>query len=191
MNLSDLWDSLKEVVRPGSSAVYTAPGQSYGPAVARTTRVPIQFSNNPNVPGTGQYFQTPSTALGSVMSHIMQPKIVINPTSEDARSNYGTNMDSVIKHEIAHSVLEPHMNDADYEKLAQTNPYYKQMYTALDKSRLVNPAEVPAYAAEKDMSQYGIPGDLQQLYRNSLVKQLQTSNPKLATQYQQIIGGGQ
>lgn len=166
MDLTDLWNGLKEAMNPGSSAIYTAPGQSYGPAVSRTTRVPIQFRSG--LPGGGAGLYIPP-ANSSVNQPIPSGAVIkVDPTSADFQTTYKGNVTPVVQHEAAHAILEP--KNTDYEALANQNKAYSQVADKLGDSRLgFQPAEIPAYMSESGAaSRWGLPQNLVDLYRNQM-----------------------
>lgn len=184
MDFTDLANSIKEYLRPGSSAMHTAPGQTYGPAVSRVSRVPITF--RPDLPGaaSGDYRNQYDSAFGQAIPN-NHPVIRIDPTASDVQSTYGGNVHSVLKHEIAHSILEG--QSPDYEKLAATNPEYNTIAAQMGNSRAgFQPAEVPAYMAESGAAQrWNVSPNLVNMYRQHLMSGL---DPATAAAYARNMG---
>lgn len=183
MTIADLMNSLKEMVNPGSTAIQTAPGQTYGPAVSRLTRTPINFSQT----------AMPEDQSGDYTLQNGTGSITVNPKSSDIAANYGGNVNSAIKHEIAHSIVMPVTTQAQRTQMANSDPMWQQAAQNLQGigrgGQMSN--EVPAYMAEPDASRYGIPDSLQSLYRKNFVNSLSTVSPTAANQYQRLTGGGQ
>lgn len=190
MDFHGLWDALKERMSPGSTAIQTEPGQTYGPAESRLTRVPITFSQTAMPQNqSGEYVgPTPigQKYLGS------KGQITINPTSSDVMDNYKGNVNAAIKHEIAHSIVMPATTDDNLEQMARQNPAYSNVESHLAQSERGGwaPAEASSYMAEPNAARYGISDDLQSLYRKNFVNQLSGVNPAAAQLYQRLIGQG-
>lgn len=177
----DLISMIREYFRPGSTAVYTQPGQSYGPAQARLTRAPITFGpleHNMN----GMY----SARMGPIGGGIQ-----IDPTGNDVSKSYNGDVGNVIKHEIAHSILSN--TPEDYDNLltmASRNSHYWAMAKGLTHSSRGGdmPNEVPAYAAESNPERYGISQQDRDAYLHTLLDQLRSTDLVKASQYSRLIG---
>lgn len=186
MDLTDIINAMKEHFHPGSTAMRIAPGETVGPSVSRLTRVPIQYRPNLGDGISGQ--MGPRFDLNALqMLTGNKPVIKIDPTSSDFHTNYDNNVNPVLKHEITHSVLEgANLSDEDYEALATKNPYYSKIAPYLASRGGYSPAEVPAYVQEPGAAtRYGIPQSLIDLYRSTMLQQLQQRNPAMATRYRQ------
>jgi|SRR5579859_2308209 len=185
MDFTDLINSIKEAVSPGSSAIRTAPGQTYGPSMSIQGHVPINYRHlNGRESGEYQtYFTKPANPL-SKAAPTMTQQITIDPTSTDFNTTYGGNVNPVIQHEVAHSILEKPGN-VDYDKLAATNPAYARVLSQLS-GRVVNPSEVPAYMSEGGAAQrWGVPQNIVDVYRQNMVQGL---DPAVAQAYASNLG---
>jgi len=183
MDLESLSDSLKEFFRKGSSAFYTAPGQSYGPAQSRWSQTPIRYS--PNVPDPGLAGITDTNQFG-------HSKITMYPNSDEFRTNYGGNQSDIVRHESAHAILDS-MPDSDAQLASMTskNPSFNPVQQQLTaQQRFGNmTSEAPAYAVEKGMSQrYGVPEQQRQQFLENMHAQLSTVDPKRAAMYARLAG---
>lgn len=186
MDLTDLLNSIKEMVRPGSSAIQTAPGQTYGPAVSRTTGVPINYRPLDGL-GSGQYQNRYTSMLGQMLPG-NRGEISIDPTSKDFQQTYGSNSAPVVQHESAHAILEDKFTDPDYKALADKNPAYRPIANKIDRDGY-SPAEIPAYMSESGAAQrFNIPQNLVDLYRSHMSQQLQTIDPETATAFTKNMG---
>jgi len=192
MDFTDLINNIKERISPGSSAIHTAPGQSYGPSVSvHGGHVPIKYITTGNATGTYQtYFDREGGPFGKP-TYKASPQITINPTTQDFRENYGSNVNPVIHHEVAHAILEkPRSYDGvtgatDYDTMAARNPVYEQILPKLS-GRIVNTSEVPAYMSESGAAQrWNIPQNIVDVYRNNFASQL---TPEARDEYVKNLG---
>lgn len=189
----DLMDLVREYFRPGSTAMYTEPGQSYGPAVSRHTRTPISFSNRYGPQENGRYITDPDLAPG-IKS---QPRIVINPQSNEIKRYH--NIKDVINHEDTHALLDQTMRKyigpkGDTEEalsiLKGENPFHEQLSNELSLAGRAGymPAETPAYAVEKKSGVYGVDPFTRSGYLQQMISTLQGIDPKAASTYKYLSG---
>ncbi len=185
MDLQSLAANIKEYFNPGSSAIYTAPGQSYGPAESRLSRVPIHFNAGGPDNMSGLY-----TAHGIGNRTIGNPQIDIYPNSQDMQKNFKGNVGGAIKHEIAHSILSPDPKGEDLmEQAATGNPQYESVMKRIAATRAGNMTnEVPATMAEPNPERYGVSANMRAQYISNMLQQLKPNYPKQYDQYQRLIG---
>lgn len=184
MDLTDLTNMIKEKLWPGSTAIQTAPGQTYGPAQALVTRTPITFRQGLPGGASGIYSNQFDSALGQAIP-TNHPVIRVDPTTSDVANTYGGDVKPVIHHEIAHAVLES--QNPGYEKLATSNPEYNTIATQMGTNRQgFQPAEIPAYMAEPGAAaRWNVSPNLVDLYRQHLMNNL---DPATAAMYQKNMG---
>lgn len=183
MDFTDLINNLKEYINPGSSAMHTAPGQTYGPAVSRTTHVPIDFRQLDDE-ASGKYDNRFSSMLGKYIPG-NHGQITIDPTSSDFKNTYQGNVTPVVQHEAAHAILEPKLNDPAYDALALKNKQFAPIADKINRAGYL-PAEVPAYMSEAGASQrWGVPQNIVDIYRQQFQQGL---DPATAAAYGRNLG---
>jgi hypothetical protein len=186
MDFTDLANTIKEYIRPGSTAIRDPhdPSTTYGPAQSRFTRTNQQFINDPTSSQSGQYLTAPKNIVTSAFPGVA-PVEQINVASPDTTSVKGA-----IRHEDAHALLKDLSMD-QLKTLSDNNP---MGYTV--EGRLASlgragygPQEAPAYMAEGDpKATYNVPSDIRNIYLSHMYNQLGAINPQLAQKYQQLVG---
>lgn len=182
MDLTDITNSIKEWLHPGSTAMQIAPGQTVGPSVSVQGRVPIQYRPMDGRT-TGEYRYNESSPFGGGTPKQTDQHITIDPTTQDFKQVYGSDVNPVIHHEVAHAILEK--SPTNYDKLAEQNPAYQDIIRQLS-GRVVNTAEVPAYMSEPGAAQrWNVPQSLVDVYRQHMTQQLPAD---VAAAYQRNLG---
>lgn len=190
MDIMDLVNSAREYMRPGSTAVWTKPGQSYGPAVSRLTRTPINFKDDPLHPNlSGEFNTVPDNFLTRILPKSLQDtsQITVYPKAKDT-----TDISSSIRHEDTHATLDS-LSRKDFLNLADRNPAYDLIEKKLGQAGRGGfaPAEVPAYMAETDPSNpYKISPDLRNAYVKRMIDQLSSIDPSMSQTYAKLARMG-
>lgn len=192
MDLQSLAASLKEMFSPGSSAIYTAPGQSYGPAVSRLTRTPIKFTTSLGRDINGVYNEDLALLPGKPPT----TSISINPKSDEIQA--GMPISDIIRHEDIHALLDKTLSKASgpnadtYQALSMMqdeNKYHPSIQAALQGHRGgYLPVEVPAYAGQHNYKQYGIDPISRAGYVEDMIKNLKSIDPKASDIYRYMSG---
>ena len=167
-----------------------ADGISYGPAVSRWSKTPINFvpeTHSPNI--NGYYDWSPA-----------KEKIVINPSSLEHK-NKVTTIGNTIRHESIHALLTNALKKSGvdvsdvnnitnaYRILGQELPeHYKIAQAIRGKRDGIMPVEVPAYAGQPDYTQFGISAPLRNSYTHNLVESLKGIDPDASKIYQRMTG---
>lgn len=165
MNIGSL---IAQLLSKQSNVVRGADGTTYGPAQARVSRTPIEFSENMPSPQTqGEFIPA-------------QNKIRVNPNS----AGYPTSQ--VLRHEQIHAVLNGLPNAG--QQVAQQAPGFSDIANRVAGTGTGNMAdEVPAYMGQSPTPQiYGISPEQRNAYVQGLAAQLQKLDPKIAAQFQQL-----
>lgn len=187
MDFTDLLNSIKEAIRPGSTAVRDLrTGITYGPAQSRYTRTDQQFINNPKDNMSGQYFPAARAPLGHLLpeSWTAHPVEKINIGSPD-----NTDTPTTIRHEDTHALLDS-LTDEQYQAMGENNPAMRPIVNKLEQAGRYGwaGAEVPAYMTERNPQLYGIDPALRAQYLGHIVKQLGSINPSLVPTYKKLAG---
>lgn len=161
MNLSDL---ISNLMSKKFSALQTEPGVTYGPAVSRSSRTPIQYGSLP-ANRSGEF--NPQTDT-----------IKIDPIKG--------NVPAVTRHESVHALLSKLPNSGTAQ--SQAAPGFSSIAERMHGSVAGNMEdEVPAYMAMQPKPQfYGISDDQRNAYMQGLVGQLQKLDPSIASKMQQL-----
>lgn len=163
-------------------------GTTYGPAVTRRTRVPIEFGKFDNEQQSGG-FSGPSLVpqilnLLSFLPSSMRSNgsIKIDPTSPD-----NTNLHKSINHEEIHSLLQDLSFSGSLDHLQSANPLYKAIASKLTGRGGDPIQEVPAYMGAFEPAQNpGVEQSQRDSYVNYLANQLFKLDPKLASKYRSL-----
>ena len=169
-------------------------GVSYGPAMARRTRTPIEFKegSDPGLQGeTNPGNQLQFLASLAPMLEKMKPAgtITIYPKSDLNRKP--GEIGKTITHEEVHALMGgidsrgrllgqgfSQFNPSP-EQVSSLSPYIKDRYGDMNR-------EIPAYATEQGV----FPEDQRQSFIQSFVQKLASSNPKAAQIYKSLTQGG-
>lgn len=176
----------------------TAPGETYGPAMSRRTRTPIMFTDRLGPDSNGLFLTNPKFQMHAPYGKIRDnPLIKINPLSDEITSK-ATTIPNVIRHEDTHALLEntlrgsigPNGDTRTAMRILQSeNPYYSDIESRLRGQREgFLEDEVPAYATQPDYQQFGIPPPIRNGYVGSLIKSLESIDPKAAKIYRSLAG---
>ena len=188
MDLNELAQYFRHVIG-GSGESYrdpSDPSTSYGPAMSRIGKVPIQFS--PTSDTGGQYDPSILSLITPLSMHRYlttgHGQITINPFDPDIKTGPGSQstVGDAVRHEDIHAVLDPLGQDRLAE-MVRNNPYYDKVVKDLKVADRLGsgPLEVPAYIGEnRNWSSYG------QLWMDQFMQMLQKENPSIAKQYSQL-----
>lgn len=161
-------------------------GITYGPAVTRKTRVPIEFSRFDDREQSGTY-NGPSLIpqLLNLLPFIPHStgSIKIDPTSPD-----NTNLHKSINHEEIHSLLQDLSFTGSLDKLQSQNPYYKTIASKLSGRGGDPIQEVPAYMGAFEPKTLPVDQSTRDSYVNYLANQLFKLDPKLSSKYKSLAG---
>ena len=154
------------------------PGETYGPAIARFSRTPIDFVKEfPGEPGKAGEFYSKDN------------RIEVSP--ESAKNLFGRDygVGDTIKHESTHAIMSPESYIVQ-EGIARSQPGFSRISKAVS-SKFEGPPglEVPAQMA---MRHYLVPGVTQQQrddYMSHFIDSLQAMNPEAAGKLGRMIGG--
>lgn len=192
MDFTDLANSVKEYMNPGSTAVRDPhdPSTTYGPAQSRYTRMNQEFYSNPKDTSlSGQTVYAPNNVLARMLPGLAAKSAErINVSSPDTTSVKGT-----LRHEDTHALLGQ-LPLETLQDMASNNPYQEQVDRGLSTANRTGRAseEAPAYMAEGDpKATYGVPSAIRNLYIAHLTNQLGAINPSIARKYGQLSGTGQ
>ena len=148
-------------------------GVTYGPAMTRVGRTPLNFTDTEQK-FTGGFYQPTAFTKG---------QIAINPTTKDEGDVHAT-----IAHEDIHSILDKLDQSGQLEKMSKENPYFDKVADALNKTRAGDMyAEVPAYmGAYSPAFAKDVPADLRSMYTKYFQGQLAKADPDAAAKYAKI-----
>ena len=142
-------------------------------------------SNDPSIKydstlGTAGKYSSPSL-IRSIASKFLPVSgagtITVNP-------NNTANVDTTIKHERVHALLDKYYNNGTLDKLNEQNPFYSKIAPMIGLEPGGDASvEAPAYTATGESKQMNIPTPLSQGYNQYLQKQLFQLDPNLATAY--------
>lgn len=150
------------------NVVQGADGTTYGPAVSRISRTPIEFSENmPSSRTQGEFIPA-------------ENKIRVNPNSK------GYPVNQVLRHEQIHAVLNGLPGAG--QQVAQQVPGYKEIADRVAGAGTGNMAdEVPAYMGQSPTPQiYGISQDQRNAYIQGLQSQLNKLDPGIAERFARL-----
>lgn len=158
--------------------------QTYGPAVTRRGRTPIQF--RPLDQGSGQFQGTPD-----IQSLLKNPSLIaqallgknrgtinIDPSASENQVPGG--MGNTIRHEDIHSILYPLGDSAS----ANQSPGYLDIARALSGRSGNTAFEAPAYVGSGDNSPIKVDPLIKQAFWKGYVDHINSLDPKVGKQLQ-------
>jgi hypothetical protein len=168
-------------------------GVSYGPAMARRTRTPINFSRNedPGLSGNtdpGNHLQFLASLAPMMKRFAPTGTINVYPNSDENKVPGG--LSDTIRHEEVHALM--HGSDvigrlfgSDFSKIAPNDKEINNLAPYI-KNRTGDPKlEIPAYATQKGV----YPEDQRQAFIQAFSQRLAASNPRAAQIYQLLTQG--
>lgn len=184
----------------GSAPVVDKEGTTYGPAQARISRTPIEFTKNlmSGPTAAGEYEQAPGGLSGLLahipgLSNINSPQIRVNPNSPSiGMPGLPGNVGAVVRHEQAHALMDKLPNS---DKVASHPVEYMPLVRPTRRSYSGDPTdEVPAYAVTQPSGQMGqpqlgmgqVPAHQQDAYVQALLANIARINPAIAAQMQRL-----
>lgn len=167
MNIGDL---IGQLLGKQMQVVRGADGTTYGPAQARISHSPIQFTEDMPASRQGEYFPKTDT-------------IKVNPNSA------GYPVHQVLKHEQIHAIL----SKLPSEGIPQTTsaPGYADIAQRVQGNVQGNPGdEVPAYMGQSPVpGMYGISPEQRNAYIGGLQQQLEKLDPGIAAKFARLTKG--
>lgn len=179
-------------------------GTTYGPAQARISKTPIDFTDQMahGSRAAGEYDSVEPTALNKLLDNmrgqISPPTgtIRINPNSPSIGvPGMPKDLSATIRHEEAHALMDK-LGPIDLQNKVASSPMeYNNLRVPVSSSYGGRtPEEVPAYALTQDPGQVGqpqlnvqqVPAAHQQAYVESLLNNIARINPQLAQQMSRL-----
>lgn len=155
---------------------------SYGPAQARVTRTPVDYSTNLPTAGLFQSESPIHKIASAILPSVFPPggHITINPsgTSDVGRTT---------RHEEIHAALDPINQSGQLDALNADNPAFTEAQPNTDIGE--KNQEMPAYAGSGELSEVGVNPIISQAYIGKLRDQLFKLDPAMAKMYNKLSGG--
>lgn len=160
-----LMDHLLNYFSSAPQPVRTGPGQSYGPAVSRITRTPINFTDQMSAAkNAGEY--DPSTKA-----------ITVNPRIDDPGET--------VRHESIHALLD---RVPQSSAIAGSSSGYPEIQQVLSRVGGDPRHEVPAYLGSAAGSQFvGLTDQMRQQFLDDFTRRLRLANSGASAQFQRVM----
>lgn len=167
MNIGDL---IGQLLSKQPHVVQGTNGTTYGPAQARISRSPIEFTEDMPQQRQGEYFPQTDT-------------IRVNPNST------GFPIHQVLKHEQIHAVLSKLPGEGTPQSTSA--PGYQEIASRVQGNVQGNMGdEVPAYMGQSQTPGfYGISPEQRNAYIQGLQQQLMKLDPKIAERFSRLTKG--